>query len=76
MLWVDALCINQEDTTERNHQVMQMGAIYEKAKRVVVWLGRPKTMHGVVKPPLVDCLDESFRNGFVYSTRAYKRDRT
>jgi hypothetical protein len=38
-LWIDALCINQQDTLERNHQVGQMGRIYREAQRVVVWLG-------------------------------------
>jgi hypothetical protein len=27
-LWVDALCINQKDVSERNYQVNQMGRIY------------------------------------------------
>ncbi|KAG4441173.1 hypothetical protein IFR05_003344 [Cadophora sp. M221] len=39
LLWIDALCINQEDTTERNHQVGKMGEIYKNARRAVVWLG-------------------------------------
>ncbi|KAI0850028.1 HET-domain-containing protein [Daldinia vernicosa] len=38
-LWVDALCINQEDIDERNHQVRLMGCIYSAAKCVVAWLG-------------------------------------
>ncbi|KAH7213726.1 heterokaryon incompatibility protein-domain-containing protein [Fusarium oxysporum] len=41
VLWVDALCINQQDTTERNHQVGMMGGIFRRAERVLVWLGRP-----------------------------------
>lgn len=38
-LWVDAVCINQKDNSERTHQVGMMDAIYSEAKRVVVWLG-------------------------------------
>ena len=41
MLWVDALCIDQGNFSERNHQVKQMGRIYHSALRVLVWLGRP-----------------------------------
>ncbi|KAF1954567.1 hypothetical protein CC80DRAFT_550173 [Byssothecium circinans] len=37
-LWVDALCINQDDHTERGHQVALMGSIYKKAKRVIIWI--------------------------------------
>lgn len=38
-LWIDALCINQDDLQERNHQVRRMKAIYEGAYQVIVWLG-------------------------------------
>ncbi|KAF1838901.1 HET-domain-containing protein [Decorospora gaudefroyi] len=37
--WIDALCIDQNNTTERNHQVQQMGDIYRSAKSVLIWLG-------------------------------------
>ncbi|KAH8626752.1 heterokaryon incompatibility [Alternaria alternata] len=37
--WVDALCIDQSDVLERNHQVRQMGTIYRNAAQVYVWLG-------------------------------------
>jgi hypothetical protein len=38
-LWADAICINQDDKQERGHQVKNMGLIYAKAERVLVWLG-------------------------------------
>ncbi|PMD29254.1 HET-domain-containing protein, partial [Hyaloscypha variabilis F] len=44
IFWVDALCINQRDVKERNHQVSQMGKIYESATNVVVWLGHSDCM--------------------------------
>lgn len=37
--WIDGLCINQEDPTERNHQVAEMGRIYSCASFVTIWLG-------------------------------------
>ncbi|KAG9385707.1 HET domain containing protein [Pyrenophora tritici-repentis] len=40
MLWVDALCIDQSQVKERNHQVSMMGRIYSGANYVIVWLGR------------------------------------
>ena len=39
-LWVDGICINQEDDLERAAQVSIMGSIYELAQSVVIWLGR------------------------------------
>ncbi|KAF2271839.1 HET-domain-containing protein [Westerdykella ornata] len=39
ILWVDAICINQNDPVERSQQVSSMGQIYSSAERVLVWLG-------------------------------------
>ncbi|KAI1124910.1 heterokaryon incompatibility protein-domain-containing protein [Nemania abortiva] len=39
LLWVDALCINQEDLDEKGHQVALMGDIFQSAANVVAWLG-------------------------------------
>jgi hypothetical protein len=38
-LWVDQLCINQDDDDEKSVQVSMMGAIYAKSTETVVWLG-------------------------------------
>ncbi|KAL8747764.1 MAG: hypothetical protein Q9190_000422 [Brigantiaea leucoxantha] len=38
-LWVDAVCINQEDLDERSRQVLLMRDIYAQAEQVVAWLG-------------------------------------
>ncbi|KAI0379294.1 heterokaryon incompatibility protein-domain-containing protein [Hypomontagnella monticulosa] len=37
-LWIDSICINQEDVLERGHQVRFMHAIYTTARMVRVWL--------------------------------------
>lgn len=38
-IWVDALCINQNDHQERSKQVQLIGDIYKAAGQVIVWLG-------------------------------------
>jgi hypothetical protein len=38
-LWVDAICINQNDMAEKSSQVEKMREIFANAQRVVVWLG-------------------------------------
>ncbi|KAF5518512.1 Heterokaryon incompatibility protein 6, OR allele [Colletotrichum aenigma] len=38
-LWIDAICINQEDIAERSAQVGRMQDIYAAAWQVVIWLG-------------------------------------
>jgi Heterokaryon incompatibility protein (HET) len=49
-LWIDGICINQEDNAERSMQVARMRDIYSAAQRVVSWLG--------VRDPLCDPFDE------------------
>ena len=39
VLWIDAICIDQRDTSERNQQVSYMAEIYQKAGHVCIWLG-------------------------------------
>lgn len=39
LLWVDAICINQNDVAERANQVKLMGGIYQRASQVKIWLG-------------------------------------
>jgi len=46
-LWVDALCIDQENVAERNMQVGLMMAIYKGAHSVVVWLGDATANSGI-----------------------------
>jgi hypothetical protein len=46
--WIDALCIDQTNTTERNHQVQQMGQIYSNAEEVIIWLGKHSALRDVL----------------------------
>ncbi|KAJ1715353.1 hypothetical protein NYO67_2463 [Aspergillus flavus] len=39
VLWVDAICINQDDMDEKNQQIPLMRTIYAQADRVIIWLG-------------------------------------
>jgi len=39
LLWIDAVCINQKNTSERNSQVQQMRIIYQMAQNGVIWQG-------------------------------------
>lgn len=38
-VWIDAICINQANTHERNEQVQMMGQIYSQCNQVFLWLG-------------------------------------
>lgn len=39
VLWIDSVCVNQEDKEERSREVARMGEIYSQAWRVNAWLG-------------------------------------
>ncbi|KAI6459079.1 hypothetical protein MCOR16_005093 [Pyricularia oryzae] len=43
-LWIDAICLNQEDEAEKAHQVPQMDRIYSGADQVRIWLGHESPM--------------------------------
>jgi hypothetical protein len=40
ILWVDAICICQQDKEERSQQVQIMGSIYAQSFRTIIWLGQ------------------------------------
>lgn len=44
-LWVDAICINQNDDNEKSHQVLMMGEIFRSCTSAYIWLGMPKAAH-------------------------------
>jgi len=39
IVWVDAICIDQDNKAEQGHQVEHMGDIYKEAAQVIYWLG-------------------------------------
>lgn len=39
LIWIDAICVNQDNIPERNQQVRLMSQIYSQADTVLIWLG-------------------------------------
>lgn len=39
VIWIDAICINQNDISERNDQILRMKSVYHSARRAVAFLG-------------------------------------
>lgn len=75
-IWVDAICINQDDVVERNAQVLRMKDIFPHAEKLIVWLGEegPHTglaverIHDVTQ--LLDQLtNDEDGNGFHYARK-------
>ncbi|PQE08110.1 Heterokaryon incompatibility protein [Rutstroemia sp. NJR-2017a BVV2] len=60
LLWVDALCIDQSNASEKNHQVGMMGPIYNRAGCVLIWVDDKETM-----PPRYDLVGMEDPTSFV-----------
>jgi heterokaryon incompatibility protein (HET) len=41
VIWIDGLCINQENVQEKNAQVARMSEVYSLAQKTLAWLGEP-----------------------------------
>ncbi|PSN64729.1 hypothetical protein BS50DRAFT_498853, partial [Corynespora cassiicola Philippines] len=59
-VWVDAICINQNDDKERAHQVRLMSDIYSGAHTTYVWLGSGTINSGKVIDYLLQAGPASF----------------
>lgn len=51
-LWIDAICIDQSNVLERNHQVGLMKDIYSLASSVQIWLGEEQNNSGLAMKAL------------------------
>jgi hypothetical protein len=56
-LWIDAICLNEEDHDEKAHQVPNTGDIYASAARTLVWLGEDGDNSDVAMKYLKDVHD-------------------
>lgn len=63
LYWIDAVCINQHDTAERNQQVKIMRNIYQRASTVLTWLGKKYERYDAMLPKLGDIADAKARSG-------------
>ncbi|KPI42446.1 uncharacterized protein AB675_9577 [Cyphellophora attinorum] len=62
-MWVDAICINQDDMDERSRQVAMMARIYSQATSVLIWLGHDSAY-----------LDAHFTFTLLKSIRRYREE--
>ncbi|PMD37676.1 HET-domain-containing protein, partial [Hyaloscypha variabilis F] len=58
ILWIDAICIDQGNLTERNEQIQYMVQIYSLAANVLIWLGNDDSIHHAFNIRLVEKLSE------------------
>ena len=63
VLWIDAICVDQNNVPERGHQVVRMATIYPQASRVVVWLG-PERDDSALAMQVLDALGSTVEVGW------------
>jgi Heterokaryon incompatibility protein (HET) len=67
-LWIDAICINQQNDIEKAHQVTPMHTIFKTAAEVLVWLGAADETSGLAMGTisrlhkLMDTLSDHFND--------------
>lgn len=70
-IWIDAVCIDQSNETEKFEQIHLMREIYRLAKEVVVWLGPGRgNGHNVAAFALIPLLAQIGKEAFEYSLDA------
>lgn len=52
-VWIDKLCINQDDLLERSQQIQLMNSIYSQATQTLIWLGTDYSVCSMAWP-LID----------------------
>ena len=59
-IWIDQVCINQDDFDERSQQVMLMRDIYTRSQQVYIWLGECAELCEAafgIMPKILDCVE-------------------
>ena len=67
LVWIDAICINQNNVAERNQQVSIMADIYRSAESVYIWLGRGDEDTSYAIEHIRDCKPETEFDSTIFS---------
>jgi hypothetical protein len=65
-LWIDALCIDQNNTEEKNRPVAIMGEIYRNSSQVLIWLGEHELDE--VRGELLDGIVTNYKSPITWSS--------
>lgn len=64
LLWIDQICIDQERSDERPHQVQLMGRIFSEADCVLAWLGPSEgyrtDLDTAIRSHEIDCDNDTY----------------
>ena len=57
-LWIDQLCVNQDNNDEKSHQVSLMAEIFRGALRVIIWLGKEADQSSETVDRIAELVDQ------------------
>ncbi|KAH7313177.1 heterokaryon incompatibility protein-domain-containing protein [Rhexocercosporidium sp. MPI-PUGE-AT-0058] len=78
-IWIDALCIDQQNLEERGQQVKLMGQIYSSAESVDIWLGPEADGSALLEafiPKLANILQKSPKSQFMTDEGLFRTTET
>lgn len=58
LIWLDQICIAQDNPAEKRDQIYRMGAIYSRAEKVFIWLGPTATSSDTALAKMETMLDD------------------
>lgn len=71
-LWIDQICINQENIAEKAVQVRHMAQIFHTARRVIVWVGDRDAISDAIMSTIVPAHKVGWDWHMRYPVRHYK----
>lgn len=72
--WADAICINQEDTIEKNQQIPLMGSIYSNTRCVLVYVGETGHFQATIFMKVIAQTAEQFAPWTVVPDRVIRKE--
>lgn len=76
VVWVDQLCINQEDEDEKSYQVQQMKEIFADATGVIAWIGPAADDSGLLINTLKRTARDAASNDYYHIVNDHELDLT
>ena len=73
-LWVDAVCINQSDNSEKGHQVALMAQIFGNAGQVLGWLGEGNQQTQIASSMIKELASSARKYGVKITETNWKYD--
>ncbi|KAK7740665.1 hypothetical protein SLS53_005133, partial [Cytospora paraplurivora] len=72
ILWADAICINQNNPKEKNHQVAMMSRIYSQASKVLICLGPDESGHAKDIADLLSKINPGSKEAGLFKRQAWQ----